>query len=108
MDEMPSTLTNTSPDPPSRRRARQVCPHCGHTLYRVHRRRLDRLASLIVPLHRYRCNECGWSGLHISARGRPPRAALIRNMTRLALIVAGLVLSVVAAVLISMASFFVR
>ena len=108
MDDLTPTRTISSPDPPSRRRARQVCPQCGHTLYRVHRRLLDRLASLIVPLHRYRCNECGWSGLHISARVRPPRATLLRNMTRLALIVAGLVLSVVAAVLISMASFFVR
>ena len=109
MDEMSPPLALSSSDRPSGRRARQACPQCGHTLYRVHRRPLDRLASLFVPLRRYRCDECGWSGLHVSTHvERRPREMLLRNTTRLALIAAALAFSVLAAVLISMIGFPVR
>ena len=105
---MSPPLTLSSSDQPSGRRARQACPQCGHTLYRVHRRPLDRLASLFVPLRRYRCDECGWSGLHVSAHARQPREMLLRNTTRLALIATALALTVLIAVLISMIGLPVR
>jgi hypothetical protein len=43
-----------------------VCPQCNAPLDRVHRRIVDRLASWITPVHRYRCRMkgwgCGWEG----------------------------------------------
>jgi hypothetical protein len=50
----------------------RVCPHCGGELHRIHRHGLDRVASLFVPLARYRCknSECQWQGLRVkSSRG---------------------------------------
>jgi hypothetical protein len=55
------------------------CPHCGGVLIRIHRRPIDRLMSLYVPVARYRCrnHECGWQGLRVRGRdmldrqGRP-------------------------------------
>jgi hypothetical protein len=51
-------------------RARE-CPTCGGGLRRIHRRSLDRLISVFVPVRRYRCrnNECRWQGLRV---GRTP------------------------------------
>jgi hypothetical protein len=41
------------------------CPDCGGRLARVHRHALDRFASLIRSVHRYRCPDpaCGWQGV---------------------------------------------
>jgi uncharacterized membrane protein len=52
------------------------CPRCGGNIHRVHRRTLDRLASIFVPVRRYHCTnrECGWSGVRVATRthiGRP-------------------------------------
>ncbi len=43
------------------------CPRCGGDLHRIHRRRLDRVLDLLVPVARYRCknSECRWSGLRV-------------------------------------------
>lgn len=38
-----------------------VCPLCGEVVARIRRRAIDRLVSLIRPVHRYRCR-CGWEG----------------------------------------------
>lgn len=92
-------------DKPSKRRTRQVCPRCGHSIHRTHRRPLDRLASLIVPLHRFRCSDCGWSGLHVSSSVSQPKITVFKNTTRLALIAAALLLSVLAALLITAVRF---
>ena len=37
---------------------------CGQPAYRVRRRIVDRIMSLIIPLQRYRCSSdaCGWIG----------------------------------------------
>ncbi len=43
--------------------SRRTCPQCGSPTYRVHRTIADRLLSLVMPLYRYRCNNCSWSGL---------------------------------------------
>jgi hypothetical protein len=107
--ENPTTAQfEPSPDKPSKHRTRQVCPRCGRSIHRTHRRSLDRLASLIVPLQRYRCGDCGWSGLHVSSNMSQPKIMWFKNTTRLALIVAALVLSVAAAVLITTLRFPVR
>lgn len=39
----------------------------------VHRHPVDRLASRVVKMHRYRCpdDDCGWEGLQRSSRDRP-------------------------------------
>ena len=44
--------------------AARTCPKCGESLYRIHRRIVDRVASLVVPLQRFRCAnvECLWEG----------------------------------------------
>ena len=46
-----------------------VCPRCGEPLRRSHRRPLERAASWVVPLQRYRCPECGWSGVRAGRHG---------------------------------------
>lgn len=45
----------------------RVCPRCGHGLHRVHRRPIDRLVNMLVPVARYRCRnpECDWRGLRV-------------------------------------------
>jgi hypothetical protein len=56
-----------------------ICPKCGGPIHRIHRKPLDRLISLYVPVRRYRCHNsgCAWRGLrvgrhHVSAhRARP-------------------------------------
>lgn len=50
------------------------CPKCGGNVHRKHRTLPDRLLSLLVPVHRYRCvnYECHWQGLRVvPARGAP-------------------------------------
>ena len=43
-----------------------ACPICSGPVERVRRRFIDRLVSLITPVHRYRCQAkgwgCGWEG----------------------------------------------
>lgn len=40
------------------------CPRCKGSIYRVPRRTVDRILSLFVPVHRYRCSMmgCDWEG----------------------------------------------
>ena len=44
--------------------AERVCPVCAAPVMRIHRRAADRLLSLFVLVHRYRCLgfSCGWEG----------------------------------------------
>lgn len=52
------------------------CPICGGPLHRIHRRRADRVLSLLIPVKRFQCknHQCGWSGLRISpSRGHSRR-----------------------------------
>ena len=41
-----------------------LCPLCGSSVERVHRRVVDRLLSLLRPIRRYRCKgfNCAWEG----------------------------------------------
>ena len=43
-----------------------VCPRCNGPVYRVRRRFVDRLISLVVPVRRYHCHSmdpmCDWEG----------------------------------------------
>jgi len=58
-----------------------TCPSCGQLVRRTHRRFLDRVASLIVPLRRYKCGNCGWNGVRVSAKSdwvQRPRVMMIR------------------------------
>ncbi len=57
--------------------AAAACPKCDGPIHRIHRKPLDRLISVYVPVRRYRCHqsECNWNGLrvgrhHVSARVR--------------------------------------
>jgi hypothetical protein len=51
------------------------CPRCGSQLTRIHRRRVDRVLSMFVPVRRYQCknHECAWRGRRVyrSKRGTP-------------------------------------
>ena len=48
-----------------------TCPLCAGYLIRIHRRAADRLLSLLVLVHRYRCLgfSCRWEG-NIRAHNR--------------------------------------
>ena len=53
----------------------QICPECGgNYLTRIHRRFIDRLLSLFLPVYRYRCDRllCDWEG-NIRVNHRPER-----------------------------------
>lgn len=43
---------------------RRTCPRCNGWVYRVPRRFIDGLTSILAPVHRYRCRSvgCGWEG----------------------------------------------
>ena len=41
------------------------CPRCRHSVSLTHRRGSDRLVALAVPVHRWKCGSCGWSGLRV-------------------------------------------
>lgn len=43
---------------------RPSCPRCKGSVQRIHRHLLDRLKSLVRPVHRFECCdvECGWEG----------------------------------------------
>jgi hypothetical protein len=45
-----------------------TCPDCGSSVHRSHRRPLERLTSIIIPQYRYRCTQCGWTGLRRAKR----------------------------------------
>ena len=51
----------------------RLCPVCGSELHRVHRRTLDRVLNLLVPVRRYQCDnrECRWLGLRFG-KGHGP------------------------------------
>jgi len=40
------------------------CPRCRAEAYRVRRRLIDRILSLVRPQYRFRCSsmDCGWQG----------------------------------------------
>jgi hypothetical protein len=50
--------------------AGQTCPVCGGELRRRHRRRWDRVLSILVPVGRYRCKneDCRWEGLRLRTK----------------------------------------
>jgi hypothetical protein len=56
--------------------AGRVCPQCGSSVNRVPRRFIDRLLSLLYPVHRYHCRgfPCNWEG-NLSGRDPRPRGS---------------------------------
>lgn len=42
----------------------RTCPRCGSDVFRVPRRPVDRLLSIVRPVQRYQCSalECEWCG----------------------------------------------
>lgn len=51
-------------DPAAQTDHELVCPRCKGPIYRTHRRLVDRVISVIVPVRRYRCFSvrCQWEG----------------------------------------------
>ncbi len=43
------------------------CPRCGGSVHRIHRRWIDRVVSVVLPVRRYSCrdHDCGWRGLRV-------------------------------------------
>ncbi|HVN31945.1 MAG TPA: hypothetical protein VMT45_08150 [Thermoanaerobaculaceae bacterium] len=41
------------------------CPLCGRSVALQHRRRFDHIVALVVPVHRWQCQSCEWTGLRI-------------------------------------------
>lgn len=48
----------------NKRNSSKYCPKCKNDdcLHRIHRRFLDRLLSILVPVSRYHCYYCNWQG----------------------------------------------
>ncbi len=65
-----------TPDDPDRLPAAPACPRCTSKMERIRRRFLDRVASLVVPVRRYRCPHfsCQWEGLRRRRRAEPASA----------------------------------
>lgn len=63
--------------------AERVCPVCAAPVMRIRRRVADRLLSLFVLVHRYRCLgfSCGWEG---TVREQGCAATTITRATRAA------------------------
>lgn len=40
------------------------CPECGSRLGKIHRRTVDRIRSILVPVNRFKCQnrDCEWVG----------------------------------------------
>ncbi len=59
-----SERLQTPSEPDYIRTTQRTCPQCGGSLDRMHRRLIDRLASLFAPVQRYRCRNfsCRWEG----------------------------------------------
>jgi hypothetical protein len=55
------TADSTSHDITGQSSSEHLCPQCKAPLDRVQRRIVDRLASWISPVRRYRCRMKGWS-----------------------------------------------
>ena len=56
--------------------ARTVCPRCQGSVYRIPRRFIDLLITLLIPVRRYRCREmgCSWEG-NVRIPTQPARGA---------------------------------
>ena len=90
----------------------RVCPQCAGDLMRTSRRSIDRLTSLFIPVHRYRCCRfsCQWQGnLRIPGKAQglvPDPMGAKRRVSRLpvsfivniVLVVTGVVLVVAVSV----------
>jgi len=65
------TTTTTPANEPLSGRA--VCPQCDGPLSRISRRLIDRIASLVRPVQRYRCRNfsCLWVGNILNASKAP-------------------------------------
>lgn len=80
-----------------------TCPKCGADIHRSHRRPIERITSLIVPRHRYRCYQCGWIGLRraqrsplkIESRGHK----VVMTRERVLIIVACLLFTIIGALI---------
>jgi hypothetical protein len=59
-----------------------ICPRCGDDLIRVHRRGVDRLVDVVVPVRRYGCprSNCRYSALSVSPRRLAERIARSRTV----------------------------
>ena len=59
-----SSTSFAAPISPHARTAGPICPECRAILNRLPRRLIDRLMSIVYPVHRYRCRSflCGWQG----------------------------------------------
>ncbi len=62
---------------PDRLLATPACPRCNGPMERIRRRVIDRVASLVLPLRRYRCHHfaCQWEGLVRRRRRAQPASA---------------------------------
>ena len=81
-----------------------TCPECGANIHRSHRRPLERITSLVVPRHRYRCYRCGWTGLQRVQRsplkigGRDRKVVMTRE--RVLIVVMCLLLTIIVALIL--------
>jgi len=85
----------------ARTKKQLTCPECGAAVHRAHRRPIERIASFVVPLRRYSCHHCGWSGVRVAIHAPWSRISRQQLVVRVALIVLGLLIVVVIVISIS-------
>jgi predicted RNA-binding Zn-ribbon protein involved in translation (DUF1610 family) len=89
---------------PESKHAHYECPQCGHALHRTHRRAIERVVSVLVPLRRYACRECGWSGARV--KWSRPRLPTRQDFTPVVIVIVALLFVMLAAM--SVAGAFAR
>jgi len=60
----PSPVGDGRPDDAGYPSPEYACPRCNGSVYRVPRRFVDLLMSIVTPVRRYHCRsmDCGWEG----------------------------------------------
>jgi hypothetical protein len=60
----PSASHGAALNSPHEGRSRPACPRCNASAIRIPRRFIDRVISVVHPVHRYRCHSfiCSWEG----------------------------------------------
>jgi len=78
-----------------------VCPKCGAAVHRAHRRPIERVVSLVVPLRRYSCHHCGWSGVRVGIHASRVPLSRQQLAVRVVLIVLALLIIIYVSINLS-------
>ncbi len=60
------------------------CPRCRQSVALAHRKRFDRIVGVALPVHRWACASCGWTGLRMD---RHEKKRLRRRITVIVIVI---------------------